>query len=86
MPKMIGYVQTFKIEDRNNKLMSFHIKHIKLFKLRLKIFKKNELNALPVYDDRYIKTKIITFGDKVYTNIHDLNVPENLLRISYSHL
>ena len=24
-----------------------------------------KLNALPVYDDRYIKTKIITFGYKV---------------------
>ena len=24
-----------------------------------------ELNALPVYDDRYIKPKIRTYGDKV---------------------
>ena len=35
------------------------------------------MNALPVYDDRYIKTKIITHGDKVYTNFCGLNVPEN---------
>ena len=28
------------------------------------------------YDDRYIKTKIRTFGDKVYTNFRGLNVPE----------
>ena len=34
-------------------------------------------NALPVYDDRYIKTKIRTYGDKVYTNFRDLNVPED---------
>ena len=33
--------------------------------------------ALPVYDDRYIKTKIMTDGDKVYTNLCGLNVPEN---------
>ena len=33
--------------------------------------------ALPVYDDRYIKTKIITHGDKVDTNFCGLNVPEN---------
>ena len=33
--------------------------------------------ALPVYDDRYIKTKIITHGDKVYTDFCGLNVPEN---------
>ena len=24
-----------------------------------------KLNALPVYNDRYIKTKIRTFGDKI---------------------
>ena len=36
-----------------------------------------ELNSLPVYDDKYIKTKIRTYGDKVCTNFHGLNVPEN---------
>ena len=37
--------------------------------------KNIELNALPVYDATYIKTKIRTYGDKVQTNFHDLNVP-----------
>ena len=27
-----------------------------------------ELNASPVYDDRYIKSKIRTYGDKLYIN------------------
>ena len=36
-----------------------------------------ELNVLLVYDDRYIKTKIRTYGDKVYTNFRGLNVPED---------
>ena len=36
-----------------------------------------QFNALPVDDDRYIKTKIGTYGDKVYTNFLDLNVSEN---------
>ena len=31
---------------------------------------------LPVYDDRYIKTKRLN-GDKVYTNFRGLNLPEN---------
>ena len=48
-----------------------------------------ELNSLPVYDDRYIKTKIRTYGDKVCTNFHGLNVPENekkkKKKIFYSH-
>ena len=47
---------------------------MKLFGLRLKDIK---LNALPVYDDRYMKTKRRTFGDKVYTNFRALNVPED---------
>ena len=40
----------------------------------LKIIK---LNASPDYDDRYIKTKIRTYGDKVYTCFRCLNVSEN---------
>ena len=36
-----------------------------------------ELNALPVYDNRYIKTKRRTNGDKVYTNFRGLYVPED---------
>ena len=30
MPKMSGYVITFKVEDKSNKLMSFHISDEKL--------------------------------------------------------
>ena len=39
--------------------------------------KNTKLNVLQVYDDRYIKTKIITYGQKVYTNFRGLNVPED---------
>ena len=50
-------------------------KNIKIFGLRKNLNLKNiELNALTVYDDRYIKTKIRTYGDKVYTNVHGLTV------------
>ena len=35
------------------------------------------MNPLPIYDDSYIKTKIRTYDDKVYTNFCGLNVPEN---------
>ena len=44
---------------------------------KIEDLKDVELNALPVYDDRYIKTKIRTYSDKVYTNFCGLNVPEN---------
>ena len=32
---------------------------------------------LPVYDDRYIKSKIRPYGDKVCTNFCGLNVPKD---------
>ena len=83
MPKMSGYVKTFKVKEGNDKLMSFRIDDEKLLEkykaIRIKIedLKNIKLNALPVHDDRYIKTKIRTFGDKVYTNFRGLNVPED---------
>ena len=40
-------------------------------------WKNIELKGLPVYDDRYMKTKIRTLGDKVYANFCGLNVPED---------
>ena len=89
LPKMSTNVQTFKDKDgdedknKNNKLMPFHIDNDKLLK-KYKTIRTNieelqniQLNALPVYDDRYIKTKIRTYGDKIYTNFRGLNVPED---------
>ena len=78
MPKTSGYVKTFKIKNRdkekNNKLMSFRIDDDKLLAKYKTIWTKIEilliikLDALPVYDDRYIKNEIRTYGDKVCTN------------------
>ena len=74
MPRMSGYIGTFKIKEGNNKLMYFRIDDEKLLEkyeaiwTKIEGLKKIKLNALPVYDDRYTKTKIRTFGDKVDTN------------------
>ena len=57
--------------------MRSYWKSKKLFEERLKIQKNIELNVLPVYDDRYIKTKIRTYGNKAFTNFRSLNVPED---------
>ena len=63
MFKMSGYVKTFKASDKINKLMSFRVDHEKLLEKYKAIWTKIEdlknikLNALPVYDDRYIKIK-----------------------------
>ena len=44
---------------------------------KIEDLKNIELNALPAYDDRYTKSKIRTYGDKIYTNFRGLNVPED---------
>ena len=42
----------------------------------MKTQENTELNALPIYEDRYIRTKTRTYSDKVYTNFRNINVPE----------
>ena len=41
------------------------------------------MNALSVYDDRYIKIKITTYSKKVYTNFRGLNVTDNDIEYEY---
>ena len=83
MPKMSGYVKTFKVKDKTNKLMLFRINDKKLLEkyntisTKIENLKNIELNILPIYDDRYIKTILRTEVDNVYTNFRVLNVPEN---------
>ena len=45
--------------------------------------RNTELNALPAYDDRYIKIKIRTCDNKVYTNFRSLNMPEDDMECEY---
>ena len=65
-------------------MMSFHKDVDKLLDKYTTIWnniddlKNIELNALPVYDNRYIKIR--THGDKVYTNFRGLNEPEYDIR------
>ena len=81
MPKLSGFFKKFKIEDKNNKLISFCIDNKKLLeKYKVTLTKteeprKIELNS-SVYDDKCIKTELRTYGYKVYTNFCGLNVPQ----------
>ena len=61
----------FRIDDE--KLLEKY----KVIWAKIEDLKNIELNALPVYDNRYIKNKIRTYDDKVYTNLRGLNVPED---------
>ena len=77
MPKVSGYVKTFNVKegdkDKSNKLVSFHIDNEKLSEkykaiwTKTENFKKIELNALRVYDERHLKTKIRTYGNNFYS-------------------
>ena len=71
LPQMNTYAKYF---DKNSKYMNHLVKDEKILKKYLKIWNKikslikKELNSEPVYNDKYIKTKIKIYNDKVYTN------------------
>ena len=77
---MIGYVKHFD----SNKTMSFKVSDNKLLKKYKNICEKigNLLNikvdSEPIYGDidKYIKTKIKTYGDRVNTNFQGQKVPK----------
>ena len=79
---MSRYIKTFKVKEvdnyKSNKLMSFGIDDEKLLEkykaiwIKVEDLKNIELHALPVYDDRYIKTKIKPYGDKICTKLPGL--------------
>ena len=89
MVKMSGYGKTIKVEDKINKLMSFRIDDEKLLEkyraiyIKIEDLKNIRLNARPVYDGRYIKTKIRTFDDKLYKNFRGLDMPEDDIECEY---
>ena len=57
MCKISGYVKTYKVKERNNKLMSFHIDDEKLLEkykaipTKIEDLKSIRLSALPGYND-----------------------------------
>ena len=87
MPKMSGYVKTFKVKDgdkdENNKLIccckddgKLLEKH-KAILLTWKTSKNIKLNALSSTMTDIQKPKLKTYDDKNYTNFDSLNVLED---------
>ena len=83
---MSGYDKTFKNKDMiKENLMSVCVDNDKVLEKYKTIWIQTkiedlgniELNIVPVYDDRYIIAKVRTYGDKVYSNFCNLNVPED---------
>ena len=80
LPQMIGYVKYFD----SNKTMSFKVSDNKLLKKYNKIWERVsnllniEFDSEPVYGDvdKYIKTNIKMYGDRVNTNFQGKKVPK----------
>ena len=53
MPKMSGYVKTFKVKNRDKAIWT-----------KIEDLKNTELNPLLTFDDRQIKTRLRTYSDK----------------------
>ena len=77
---MIGYVKCFD----SNKTMSFKMTHNKLLKKYNKIWEivsnslSTKFDSEPVYgdNDKYIKTKRKSYGDKINTNVQGKKIPK----------
>ena len=61
---------SFRIDDENL------LEKYKAFWTKADDLKNIELNTLTICDDRYIKTRMRTYRDRVNTNFCVLNVPE----------
>ena len=80
LPKMIGYVKHFD----SNKTMSSKVSDNKILKKYKNIWEKVanlltlKFDSEPIYGDvdKYIKTKIKTYGNRVNTNFHGQKVPK----------
>ena len=80
LPQIIGYVKCFY----SNKIMYFKVIDDKLFKKYTKIWARVsslmniELDSEPVYgdNDKYVNTKIKSYGDKINTNFQCKQIPK----------
>ena len=70
LPQMIGYVKCF----HGNRTMSFLVADKEILKEYTKVWEKitdligKEFDAEPVYEDKYIKTKIKSYNNDIRTN------------------
>ena len=90
LPQIIGYVKHFD----NNKTMSFKASENKLLKKYSKIWKRVskliniKFDSENVYgdNDKYIKTQINSYADKVNTNFQGNEIPKENASCKYLSL
>ena len=69
-----------KYFDKNSKYMNHLVKDEKILKKKKKIWKsliKKELKNEPVYNNKYNKTKIKIYNDKVYIHFQHNKLPKD---------
>ena len=83
LPKMIGYIKYF---DDDKKTMSFVVDDAELLIKYTAIWNKirdlinEKIDSEPVYNNKYINTKIKLYNNDIKTNFHDENNIRELLK------
>ena len=78
-----------KYFDKNSKYMNLLVNYKEILKKYFEIWNKikslikKEFNSEPVYNDKYIKTKINIYIDRVYTKFQHKKYPKiiNIVRV-----
>ena len=77
---MNAYAKYF---DKNNKYINLLVNDKEILKKyseiwnKIKSLIKKEFNSEPVYNDKYIKTKIKIYNDKIYTYFQHDKIPKD---------
>ena len=77
---MNAYAKQF---DKNNKYMNLLVNDKKMLEKyseiwnKIKSLIKKEFNSGPVYNDKYIKTKIKFYNDRVHTSLQHNKIPKD---------
>ena len=77
---MNAYAKQF---DKNNKYMNLLVNDKKILEKyseiwnKIKSLSKKEFNSELVCNDKYIKTEIKTYNDRVYTNLQHNKIPKD---------
>ena len=72
-----------KYLDESNKQINLLVNDKEIFKKyseiwnKIKSLIKKECNSEPVYNDKYIKTNIKIYNNRVYTNFQDNKIPKD---------
>ena len=80
LPQINRYAKYF---DKNNKYINLLVNDKKILKKyseiwnKIKSFIRKEFNSEPVYNDKYIKTKIKIYNNRVYTNFQHNKIPKD---------